>query len=155
VIAAAALLLLAPALVADAPGGAGLPPVSFDLDGPVTTTEGHATLEWSADDGAAARHWRFQLQEGETRAFEDTFIRYEGPDRASFVSGLHDGKTWYRVRVVGKDGGHGPWSDPIAVAVDYPGDAIVVRLMGLGLLVLLATAGTIVTGHFRTRERTS
>jgi len=155
VIAAGALLLLAPALVADAPGGAGLPPVSFDIDGPVATTEGHATLEWSADDGAAETRWSFQLQEAETRAFEDTFIRYEGPDRASFVSGLHEGKTWYRVRVVGEDGATGPWSDPIAVAVDYPADVLVVRLMGLGLVVLLATAGTIVTGHFRTRVRTS
>jgi hypothetical protein len=130
------------------------PPTAFDGPETVVTTEGHTTLSWDAQsDGGTT--WLYQLQESDESSFDvDLKLRYEGRDRASFVSGLPQGTTWFRVRTVTEDGAVGPWSDPIRVEVEYPERSRVLRFMALGAVVFLATFAAVVLGHRGHRNRT-
>jgi hypothetical protein len=137
------LCLLGLSSAASAP----LPEVDFDQRGPVATSEGHATLSWAArESGGPAR--TFELQYSDRSDFDTARTWYRGPDRASFVSGLPEGETWFRVRAL-EDELAGPFSEPIAVEVRYASDAVVARLMALGAVVFLATVATVVIGHRR------
>jgi hypothetical protein len=130
----------------------GPPPTSFDGPAVVSTTEGHTTLAWSPrPDGAV--HGSFQLEASDDPSFDDGKLRYEGPDRASFVSGLPEGTTWFRVRAVGDDGTAGPWSDAVRVDVAYPERGQVVRFLVLGSIVFLATVTAVIVGHRRHRRQ--
>jgi hypothetical protein len=145
----AALLLLCGLLPGLDFGGHGrsLPEAVFDQTGTITTTEGHATLSWTVRD-AEDPTLEFELQDSDHADFSSAHTRYRGPDRASFVSGLPAGKTWFRVRVTEIDRA-GPWSEPIAINVEYPSRSLLRRLLALGAIVFVATVLTIVAGHRR------
>lgn len=146
-------LLTAVVLLAAASGAAvaaaGPPPVAFDQDGPIATSEGHATLTWSATDfdGVVPN---FELEESDVPSFRESRTRYRGPDRASFVSGLPEGTTWFRVRAR-VDDRPGPWSEPVEIVVTYASGATLFRLLSLGAIVFLATVVTVAIGHRRHR----
>lgn len=144
---AAARCLLGALLAAGVAAAATPPEVGFDQEGPIDTTEGHATLSWAARDGNGPVR-AFELQYASHPGFTDARTWYRGPDRASFVSGLPEGRTWFRVRAV-EEGLTGPFSEPIAVEVEYASAATVTRLMALGAIVFLATVATVAVGHRR------
>lgn len=140
-----AALVLAGA-VAGAAGADG-PVPAFDMPGPVETTEGHATLSWSLPAGASAEGVTFRLEESEDGAFAEPLVRYEGPDRAAFVSGLHEGVTRYRVRARTSAGEVSGWSQVLEVRTTYPPSGRVTLLMIVGGVVFVSTVGAVVVGH--------
>jgi len=74
--------------------------------------------------------------------------RYEGPDRASVLTGLAEGTYYFRVRQV-NDGRPGPWSEPLPVEVEFMSRARVCALLGAGFLVTAMSLAAILHGHFR------
>jgi hypothetical protein len=95
----------------------------------------------------------FQLQRSAARDFRDPLDLEVGPDRASYVSGLREGESYFRVRAVAADGKVGPWSETLVVQVAYPPRSQVFLLMGVGAILLVATVMLILTGHARHRRR--
>jgi hypothetical protein len=137
-------------LIAALPTAAGDRPAapSFDQQGPVAADEGHTTLSWSPG-GAGGLVRDYQLEESQTAEFADARVRYEGPDRASFISGLTEGETWFRVRASNGEGRFGPWSRPVSVEVRYPERPMVLRRLAVGALLFVATVGAVLLGHRR------
>jgi hypothetical protein len=124
---------------------------TFDQQGPVSADEGHTTLSWapSGSGPSADSPPQYRLEESDSRSFEQAKVRYEGPDRASFIAGLPDGDTWFRVQAIDAQGNPGPWSVPIRVAVRYPDRTRVVPLLLLGATVFVLTVGAVLVGHRR------
>lgn len=124
------------------------PPPIFENPQRIESSEGHTTLSWTLpEDRPGVYH--YELVSAASARFAQVEPRYKGPDLATFVSGLEEGETWFRVRAIGESGTAGPWSEPVSVAVDYASAAEVWRLLGLGMVVLIATVATILTGHRR------
>jgi hypothetical protein len=73
-------------------------------------------------------------------------VLYQGPQRASTVTGRPEGDYWYAVGVV--DDGHvTQWSDPCLVTVrPYP-LAVAGAFFAFGLFVTVATVTLVVRGH--------
>lgn len=117
--------------------------VEFVKPGPDTVSEdGVVALGWS-DAGAPGDE--FELQQASDPGFSDVKTRYEGPDRGSVITGLAEGEYFFRVRTAGA----GAWSPPVKVTVKYMGMGLVWTLMGVGIVVFIATVGAILRGHFR------
>lgn len=121
----------------------------------VSTNEGHATIHWELPGGVegAAPEATFELQQSADPSFSDGHRRHRGPGRAFFVSGLKDGRTYFRVRTVSDGSATGPWSDALVVEVDYPDRGRVVLFLVIGSLVFLGTCAAIVSGWLRTHRR--
>ena len=91
---------------AEADSSGGLPPPSFENPGPITSQTGYFRIAWSPADPAqrpsegGAEKVLFELQQGTDSLFTTTRLRYQGPDQASFLSGLRDGAFFFRVRAV-------------------------------------------------------
>lgn len=88
----------------------------------------------------------YQLQQASERDFADAQVRYAGPDLGSFISGLTDGETYFRVRAVDPVSGPGPWSGVLVVEVRYPSFGLVIPLMAGGCLMLAILVFTLITG---------
>lgn len=150
------LALAATIALALAPGAAsdpGEPPVPrFAAGRSLTTSEGHATLEWSVPSGGGGEELSFELQQARTPDFSDPGVRHRGPEDSFFVSGLESGRTWFRVRALADGSTAGDWSAPLVVEVDYPHRGQVIGLLVAGCVVFLVTVGTIVTGWLRFRD---
>ena len=142
------LILTVVAFVACTVAGATVPPRAFDQGESVETTEGHATLSWTVPD-AVAGEVVFRLEESASGEFHDPLVRYEGPDQAVFVSGLHDGPTYYRVRAESGGESFGPWSQVLEVRTEYPSAGRVTLLMNVGGIVFVATVVAVAVGHLR------
>lgn len=164
----AAWAVLGLLLFSAAPGfGAGdPPPVGFKLeDTDKATSHGipvdqletdvpHLRLTWSPApeqemsnaDAADTNGATFLLQKAGSAEFPDPETIYEGPDTASFRSGLPEGDVFYRVRAETREGTPGPWSRPLHVRVEYQSMRRAVLLFALGGLVVLATAGLVIAG---------
>jgi hypothetical protein len=153
------MLLVAPVCL-DAPlaeeRGLSIPPAPSFLGAELqSTSEGHATLSWTlpAESGPEGTELRFELEQSNDPAFTNHRLRYEGPGRSVFVSGLLEGRTYYRVRSRSSGAVPGPWSDPLVVEVSYPGRGQVLLLLAVGCVVFVCTAAAIVTGRLRYRPR--
>ena len=123
--------------------------------GVVSTNEGHATLRWSLpeDVETTASGLTFELEQSRDAGFRNHFLRHRGPERAFFVSGLIDGRNYFRVRAVPAGSPAGLWSDVLVVEVDYPGRGQVILLLVVGCLVFGGTVAAIIVGWLRTRHR--
>ena len=95
---------------------------------------------------------RFALEQAPTERFARAEERYRGPDRGSFVSGLPEGDTWFRVRAIDEEGRAGAWSAPMRIEVAYPSPTLVARLFALGAAVLGCTVLAVALGHRRARR---
>ena len=115
---------------------------------PYVATEGKAALVWQLEDLEDGAR-RFELQESRQPDFDDARTRYEGLDRATYVSGLPGGDFYYRVRVVSDGDAPGAWSDAMHVRVEYVSFKVVLWLVGTGVVVFVATVFTVLTGHGR------
>ncbi len=104
--------------------------------GEVQSSSGHTKLEWTQGDGGP-----YELQYATDDAFSDAKIVYSGLDRASFISGLPEGKHHYRIR-----GENSPWSAPLIVNVQYQSMQLAFSLFGTGAVVFLLTVLVVVKG---------
>lgn len=98
---------------------------------------GHIKLEWQP--AAAAR--LFEVQQAADESFGEVKTIYNGPDRATFVSGLKNGTYYFRVRGQGQD-----WSNVQKLEVIHHSLTLTYVLLGLGGLVFLSTAGMVLYG---------
>lgn len=88
------------------------PEAVFRNDAELTTTEGHVTLKWRADGDSLV----YQLQSARAADFQQPTSRYHGMQDAYFLSGLADGKYWFRVRAKkSENDAWGPWSDSVVL----------------------------------------
>jgi len=75
-------------------------------------------------------------------------IIYQGPDRATLISGQPDGTRIYRVREIGA-AGPSAWSEPVSVTVAHHPLSRALTFFGIGAVVFLATLTLIVRGARR------
>ena len=104
-------------------------------------------MTWQAEQPAS-----FQLQEAASADFANSRTIYAGPDLASALSGRHNGDYFYRIRRVGEDGSHGPWSNVVKVRVQHHPLSRAFLFFLAGAVVFLAILGTIIYGS-RTKHR--
>lgn len=89
------------------------------------------------------------LQQAADADFESPVIRYEGKDSASVITGLPEGTHYFRVGTSGSD----TWSDAVEIEVAFVSRGRLYLLLGLGGIVVLATVGAIIGGHWRTEAK--
>ena len=104
-------------------------------------TAGYFRLTWSpANPDAPTRE--YQLQRANDPRFMEPVTIYEGPDRASVVSGLADQVYFFRVREQ-----HSPaWSAPVRVEVKHHPLARAFGFFSLGAIVFAVMLGVLLTG---------
>lgn len=107
---------------------------------PERATGGFFRLAWEGPGQA-----RFEVQEASDEAFDDPRTLYTGRDTASVISGRADGEFFYRVRALGDDG-HGPWSEPVRVAVAHHSLARAMQFFFMGALVFAVLVAVIIKG---------
>ena len=111
--------------------------VEFLLDAEVINlSDGHIKLQWKAENNTT-----FELQQATTANFSNAATIYQGPDQASFISGLKDGDYFYRVRAVGRT-----WSKPLLIKVEHQSLTLAFTLFGVGAVVFLLTVLVVVKG---------
>lgn len=109
------------------------------------TEDGTLQLEWEGSSGDAI----FRVERSGSPEFHETRILYDGPDSATFVSGLPEGDHYLRIRENG-----GSWSDRVLhVRVEFVSRTLVAVLLGAGTLCFLLLVFMLVQGHL-TIEKT-
>lgn len=130
-----------------APAIADVPPApQWDHDETLHSAEGYVQLRWTVEVEDPDAHWIYQLQEGQLPVFADTDTRYDGAQTSSFVSGLEDGTTYFRVRARPADEPEAwsAWSTTVEVDVKHHDRSFALLLMGIGGFVFLATAAFLI-----------
>lgn len=103
------------------------------------STDGHVQLKWQGDQ--LSRESIFEVQQAKDENFRTAKSIYQGPDRATFVSGLENGQYYFRVRPQG-----GEWSNVYALQVQHHSLQLTFILLGLGAVVFLCTAAIVIRG---------
>lgn len=99
--------------------------------------DGHIKIEWDM----SVAHAEVELQQATREDFSDATIVYNGPDNATFISGLEDGTYYYRIRKV-----DGSWSDFVRVNVKHHSLSLALSLFVAGSIVFLLTVWVVVKG---------
>lgn len=110
-----------------------------------SATAGNFQLSWELENPAlqpAMTTPRFELQVAGDGDFSDAALLYDGQDTATVISGLSNGKYFYRVRVHGSAAS--PWSDPVMVTVEHHSLTKAFMFFAAGAVVFLATIGVII-----------
>lgn len=118
---------------------------------------------YATDDGTVALAWRSALpnpdaaREFEVRRWAEgesgpgTLV-YEGPDTATFLSGLDEGTYELRIRARKPGEPFPEWgSVALSVEVEYIDSWLVATLMSVGAVTFATILGTIALGHRATR----
>ncbi len=132
-----ALMFLASA---SAPGALLAAP-RIDADTAIATA-GYYVLRWSAATTDV------EVAEFASSDVGDPDTIYQGPDRATLISGQPDGTRIYRVREIGT-AGPSAWSEPVSVTVAHHPLSRALTFFGIGAVVFLATLTLIVRGARR------
>ncbi len=102
------------------------------------------TLKWSNP-----RNEVVALEQSANESFEPFVVRYEGNDASSVLSGLAEGRHYFRVGASGEE----PRSEPLAIEVKFfPRDQLA-WLLGIGGVVVVLTIGAIIAGAAQNREK--
>ena len=141
------LLGLGPAAVAT------VTPSRPTLEAAVRATDGAVQLSWSAADGGPAGI--YQVEEAPAADFTTPILRYEGPQEASFVSGLPAGSYYYRVRQRRPDATWTPWSEPVAAHIEPHPLNLAWSLFGLGAFLVVTLVTFLVVAERRARAGAS
>ena len=132
----------------------GLPVPVFENAPEEKTQSGYIKLSWQWEPEEGSRDpYTFELQQSMDEGFEAPQTIYKGPDYATFLSGLKDGKYYYRIRVQGKSGSG--WSEPVKLEVKHHSLQLAFSLFGLGALVFLITVGIVVQGNRSAQQKPS
>lgn len=91
------------------------------------------------------------VQSDTHREFPNAEIAYQGRLPSAYVSGLPNGRYYFRARIEPQTPGEpaGPWSEVVAVDVQHHPLSRVWPVLGVGALIFLATCGVLVEGMFR------
>jgi hypothetical protein len=107
------------------------------------STSGYFQLSWHLESaGKGSQVNQFIVQQSRSKDFEKSNILYQGSDTASLISGLPDGKYFYRVQKQGQAG----WSNVVQVDVQHHSLGTAVQFFFAGLLVFIATLFMILKG---------
>lgn len=131
-----------------------LPVPTFDMTLDHATNSGTIQLVWSVDTlEALPENLTFELIQAADSLFETGKVRYNGPDMATYISGLKNGAYYFRVRTIAEDGVRASaWSETAVVVVEHHSLSLALTLAGLGGLVFLLTVAVVAHGT-RTTER--
>lgn len=84
-----------------------------------------------------------ELQQAAEPEFTTPTTRYRGQDAGSVLTGLPEGTHWFRLRAEGSE----VWSEPLEVKVAFVSRRTLFLLLGIGLVVVVATVVTIISSH--------
>lgn len=115
-----------------------------------TFAEGAFLLKWEAGDSTDLA--AFVVEHARDAEFTDLIVRFEGRDRAHFVSGMARGDHWFRVAALNESGERVAVSEPVQVATSYIAMSTVWTLIAIGSVVLAITVASVVTGHARNKR---
>ncbi len=124
-------------------------PVQFKGDTQQFTTTGYSMLKWELVSEPILSEPKFILQQSHDSLFSTYKTLYEGPDLASFVSGLPDGIYFYRVVITSENQQNTQWSESIRVEVKHHSRKMALSLFITGIIIFLATTGVIVVGNLK------
>ncbi len=110
------------------------------------TESGYVQLSWTWD-GDLNSNYSFELQQATSQSFENPELIYEGPDFATFLSGLDNGHYYFRIRAVNGNQSKSSWSSPAVVEVEHHSLSLALSLFGLGALVFAITVGIVIQGN--------
>jgi hypothetical protein len=126
------------------------PPV-FENDSATFTNSGSVKLSWrsseAVDDVADVE---YELQRATTANLTDAARYYQGPDLATYISGLADGSYFFRVRELRSKRVVSDWSGTVAVNVEHHSLKLAFTLFGIGGLVFILTLLVVLRGASRT-----
>jgi hypothetical protein len=129
-----------------------LPEVEFENEPKLTTNEGHVSLRWEGNGDPLA----YEVQSDDKRAFPTPTRIYRGTDERTFLSGLADGRYFFRVRARPLDAKTwGPWSSPVELLCEHHSLALAWTLFGSGglLFALIVAFVTVNARHLDRFER--
>lgn len=113
-------------------------PIQFSAESLVQhSNSGYLQLEWSGSDPDQ----NFILQQSNDSTFKDARTIYQGPDQASFVSGLDNGTYYFRV---GDESSN--WSESLVLHVQHQSLPLALTLSGIGFLVFACTVFIVIKG---------
>ncbi|SMD31837.1 hypothetical protein SAMN04488029_0175 [Reichenbachiella faecimaris] len=107
---------------------------SASLD--IKSNSGYIQLEWTSSD--VTNHI---LEQSIEPNFRHAKTIYQGPDQASFISGLDNGTYYFRV---GDQKAN--WSDTLKLTVAHQPLSLAYTLFGIGFLVFACTVFIVVKG---------
>ena len=119
-------------------------------ESPFLADEGKCLLQWELPDSKGTS-FTFQVEQSNDPDFSSPRVRYQGPDLATYISGLPEGTHHYRVRSI-SDQENGPWSRIMEVKVEFVSQNLVISLFLLGTIVFAATVWAIWKGHCQYAE---
>lgn len=126
-----------------------IPVPEFESSEEMSSSAGHVRLVWGVpDDVENLEAIEFELQQTRDVTFEERRTIYSGPDQASFISGLPDGKYYFRVRTK-LNGEVSSWSAHATVDVQHHSLNLAYTLLGLGAIVVIATISVVILGNRR------
>ncbi len=125
-----------------------LTPPIFEGDTLVHTESGMTRLVWDVDAPDSIKETLiYEFQQASDSLFENYYVRYRGPDLATYISGLKDGIYYYRVRALGPDSiPVSQWSGITKVQVDHHSLNLALIFFVVGGVVFVATAGVVIFG---------
>jgi hypothetical protein len=117
------------------------PQLESDTD---LSTEGYFQLSWHSEQPG-----NFELQQAPSEDFHHARSIYQGEDMATVISGLPNGRYFYRVRHENST----TWSEPVRVAVKHHPLSRAFGFFSLGAVMFLATLLVLIKGA-RSRRST-
>jgi hypothetical protein len=128
------------------------PPV-FETDSSNFTNSGSIKLSWySGHEEGIDRETEYELQRATKPDHSDAKTYYRGPDLATYISGLADGRYYFRIREVAGELPQSDWSTTVEVAVEHHSLNLALTLFGIGGLVFILTLIVVLRGAALTSE---
>ena len=131
-----------------------LPSLAFAVELQTDTevaTAGYYQLEWANADADVD----FEIQEADNPDFSNPDQIYQGPDRATVITGRSDGTYYYRARLRDKNGMAGDWSSTVKVRVEHHPLTRAFGFFAAGAVVFLAILIAILAGNRRYHSKES
>lgn len=125
-----------------------MPSPSFITKSYVEISAGYLTLEWTSLESEVA----YEVQKAEKDTFLDASMIYRGENDKLFISGLKNGKYYYRIRAVTEGGKTSGWSKPLTLRVTHHSSGRAAILFLLGFLVFTAIVLVIIKGNKLTEK---
>ena len=129
-----------------------LPSLAFAVELQTDTevaTAGYYQLEWANADADVD----FEIQEADNPDFSNPDQIYQGPDRATVITGRSDGTYYYRARLRDKNGMAGDWSSTVKVRVEHHPLTRAFGFFAAGAVVFLAILIAILAGNRRNNSK--
>ena len=105
-------------------------------------------MEWDLASNHDSSDLIFILQQSSDASFDSSMVRYEGPDQATYLSGLAAGNYFFRVMAKGpQSAASSSWSQPFELQVVFIGTHQVILLSLIGLAGFTILVVSIMVGH--------